>query len=246
MYLKMNHFLIIFCLIFLSKTDDCDATHCRRNGNECVDGTIGICSQNCVPNLLSDLDTKCYDCGSGGDTITNKYYKINGLSCSRSNSCTGKIIQGNPWIQCVSSCGNLYQLGDFCYKLADLSSDKVSCDESKICNCKHAYYTESIDGRVKYNCDSSNSCQEPYIYYNSDTGLCSKNDCPPTQKKKFLGGGKYRCSNECINGEFLLTNSDGSVTNRNYCVDECPEHFYYIDYPNKKCLGSSCGNEKLQ
>lgn len=251
MHLKMIHFLIIFCLIFLSKSDDCDTTHCRRSGNECVNanaatGTSGICSQYCKPNLLSDSDTKCYDCSSGGDTITNKYYTINGLSCSRSNSCDGKIIQGNEWNQCVSSCGNLYELGDFCYKIGDLNNDKVSCYESKICKCKYAYFIEAIDGKDKYNCYSSNSCQESYIYYNSDTGLCSNTDCPSTQKKKDLGGGKYRCSNECINGEFLLTKSDGSVTNRNYCVDACPEHFYYIDYPNKKCLGSSCGTGKLQ
>ena len=148
MYLKMNHCLIIFCLIFLSKTDDCDATHCRRNGNECVDidATLGAprtCSQNCKPNLLSDSDLKCYDCSSS-DVITNKYYTINGLSCSRSASCAGKIIQGN---QCVSSCGNLYQLGDFCYKII-LNSAEVSCDESKICECKYAYYIEILMEKI--------------------------------------------------------------------------------------------------
>jgi hypothetical protein len=232
-------------LIFLSKTDDCDATHCRRNGNECVDidttlGAPRTCSQNCKPNLLSDSDSKCYDCSSGGNIITNKYYTISGSSCSRSASCTGKIIQGNEWNQCVSSCGNLYQLGDFCYKII-LNSAEVSCDESKICECKYAYYIENIDGRNKYNCYPDNSCPTSYNYYNSDTGICSGSDCPAPQKKKDLGGGKYRCSNECINGEFLLTQTDG----KKFCVDSCTSPFYYIDYPNKKCL-DSCDSGKLQ
>ena len=104
MHPKMIHFLIIFCLIFLSKSDNCGTTYCRRSGNECVDSTSGKCSTNCKPNLLSDSDTNCYDCNSGS-SISNNYYFIDGLTCTSSSSCGGKIIQRN---QCVSSCGNLY------------------------------------------------------------------------------------------------------------------------------------------
>jgi len=186
MHLKMLHFIFLLYLIFLSKSDDCDG--CIKNSNDmCVSESGGTCSPYCKPNLLNNGDTACYYCNDAGlDNTNNYYYTINGLGCTWTSTCSGFIIKN--YDQCViGSCGNLYQMGDYCYKIGLLDNSIVSCDLNRDCKCKFKYHiVTDTNGKKRYHCYEENApCDAPYIYYYSDTNICSESPCPNTQKKKI-------------------------------------------------------------
>ena len=232
MHFKMLHFAIFFYLAFFSKSDNCDG--CEINNDKCVNKPGEECSSYCKPNLLNSGDTTCYYC-SDADNTNNKYYIINGETCTWTSSCDGLIVKNHD--QCVSgSCGNLYKLGDYCYKSSWFGSNSiVSCDLNHDCRCIYKYHIVENEGKKSYHCYEENeSCDSAHNFYYLEENLCSGTDCPNLKKKLNLSGNNVRCSNIFINNEFLITKVEGGQ-NRDYCEDDC-NGYTYIDYPNKKCI----------
>ena len=165
-------FLINLSLISFSKNADCDDMRCRRDGNQCKSIVGNSCSSDCKPNIFSKA---CYDCGD------QNYYKIDESSktCTGMDSCTGFIIYGSN--QCVSSCGNYYSLGGFCYPSCS-GNMEIKNELTRECKCNSFYYIGSKNGKTEYHCLSQ--CEDFHKSYDISSKLCSTSDCSPGQKKK--------------------------------------------------------------
>ena len=233
-------FLINLSLISFIKNADnslCDNSRCVKDGYQCKGKVEGSCSSYCKPNLFSSM---CYYCS--GLTTTNNYYLLNEVS----KSCTAESISGCTKIiadsnQCVASCGNYYELGDYCYSSCAGNMEIEDGSERK-CKCIALYY-KTTTGKVLYTCLGVNvECKEEHKSYDVETKECSTNSCINGQKKKTKKRAGMndiiRCSYTCEKDEFLYNE---------YCRDNCPndKQFYYIDDNRQKVCTSNCKDHEL-
>ena len=183
MHFKMFHFVIFFYLVFLSKSTDCDG--CEIINDRCVSRSGETCSSYCKPNLLNNGDTTCYYCNDNdADSNNYKYYIIRDQTCTWTSTCNGLIVK--YYDQCViGSCGDLYKLGDYCYKIGWFSNSIVSCDLNHDCRCIYKYHiVVNNDGKKSYHCYSENEpCDSNYNFYYLEEHLCSATDCSNLKKK---------------------------------------------------------------
>ena len=216
-------FLINLSLISFSKNAECDDMRCRRDGFQCKSKVGESCSSNCKPNIFSQA---CYDCGD------QNYYQIDESSkaCTGMDSCTGFIIYGSN--QCVSSCGNYYKLGGFCYPSCS-GNMEIKNELTRECKCNSFYY---IGSNNEYHCLFQ--CEYFHVSYDISNKLCSTSDCSPGQKKKNVNG-INRCSSECLPDEYV----DDDET----CVDRCPDtkKYYYKDEYGQKFCSNDCSEAGL-
>ena len=239
-YKECQKFILIFILIIFfefSKEQDCN-TDCIGTGLVCTDSATGTCGPNCKPKYGS---TTCYDCSR----ITGNYYTIDSNdNCL--NQCLGdKIIDATK--ECTYELVNsLNKLGDVYYSTAPTSA---TCT-SNICTCSSYYYLEILNGKKIYTCFSTISAavSASYPYYNYKTMQCFRDGCPDgfiVQKQLSSPANAIRCSDKCINNEFLISEEDANGIITDYCVDDCngasPHTGYNLKYTDngvKKCLNA--------
>lgn len=224
--IKYIFFIISYLKLYTKCAFDC-TTDCKRVGNDCVYKNNFIqgneCSA-CRPNLLNKNSEECYSCTGNG----NYYSFSNDISgaCTKSGSCSGKkSVEGSN--QCASSCGSyLYEMGTHCYPDCVGGNRKEVSSSIKQCTCRYLYYEEGGD---KICLDEGVYCKTGLDFYNYETGKCT-NSCGSMKSFVFTtqrGGSTVsitRCSNSCLEGEYV---------NGNYCVKKC-EHYYYEDEGTKE------------
>ena len=233
--LNINYiFFIISYLKFYTKCFDC-STDCKKVGNTCTYKNSLIqgseCS-GCLPNLLNENSEECYSCSGSGSyySFTND---ISGV-CNKLSSCIGlKSIDGS--YQCAASCGSyLYEMGTHCYEKC-LGNRKEDSSSNKKCTCRYLYYMEGND---KICLNQNEYCISGYNFYNLDTNQCTM-DCGTNMKKletKVQRDGSTitftRCSNSCLEGEYLEGNDK--------CVKRCENYYYEVEGTKEKKCTDSC------
>ena len=170
---RKNEFIFLFIITMLCSLIYCttDCSTCTISNNECTG-----CDSNCKPNHLGS----CVECDLG----SNRYYLIKGDgTCESKSSCDSGLFVIYGKHECVSSCGNDYTLGDFCYENLDSNWE---CDSSKLCHCKYKYYITTTDTKNEYHClGPSDNCPPDYnSYYNNKCIEGDVNNICPSRKKK--------------------------------------------------------------
>lgn len=171
-------FYLLFCINCQTPPIDCSSEFCSRdsNSNNCVDVSSGSCNQACKPNFLNS------DCIYCENSNSYEYYTINDdNTCTSKSSCGPgeKIIDGSK--QCISECGDKYQLGDYCYSDIPENAERKE-SSSNILKCQFRYHKTTEDNnKERIHCYSENiDCD--YNYYDSVTLLCSNESCPNKKK----------------------------------------------------------------
>lgn len=193
--------------------------------DECDDCTEPTTCSKCKQSLING-DSNYYYCNFDG---SNQFYFING-QCYVKPTCDDnqKIVDGTN--ECVNSCGEYYELGDFCFGESQYSenAEPISTD-SKQLKCKYKYYVTQVSGKKWFNClGAEERCPDMYTSYNYDTGLCFIGSCDSLgeniriKSENINGRSFYRCSIECIEGgtEYLKTRVD-NLKIVYTCIDSC-------------------------
>ena len=130
---KTFYFISLFFLIKCqnnaydcSKCDisDNNKCYCQSDNENCQ------CYENCRPDLYTG---KCYYCSYERSNFLYPY-KISREKCSVLNSatdCNNLLTFENN--QCVESCGDGFQLGDYCFKecYSDLGFETIRYEDNK-------------------------------------------------------------------------------------------------------------------
>ena len=231
--IKYIFFIISYLKLYTKCAFDC-TTDCKRVGNDCVYKNNFIqgseCSA-CRPNLLNKNSEECYSCTGSG----NYYSFSNDISgaCTKSGSCSGKkSVEGSN--QCASSCGSyLYEMGTHCYPDCVGGNRKEVSSSIKKCTCRYLYYEEGGD---KICLDEGVYCKTGLDFYNYETGECSNGCGSPklfvfTTQRDGSTVSITRCSNSCLEGEYV---------NGNYCVKKCDKYYYEVEGTKEKKCTNSC------
>lgn len=141
--MKKHLSIIINCFIIINLSffpySNCSTEcndNCINNGLNCVNKGSNKCDITvCKPSIINK-GNGCFSCPS-----VIKTYSINNGNCE--NTCTGnKIVYSTN--ECVESCGELYTLGDFCFR--EPPSDTINeIPNEKILKCANKYYIEEKD-----------------------------------------------------------------------------------------------------
>jgi hypothetical protein len=150
-------------------------------------------------------------------------------------------------MECVNSCGDYYEMGDYCYQ--NILTNAVETGINKVIKCQYKYY-ENIDtnGKKELICLGGNQpCPDTFTSYNYNNGQCLLGDCSSLGsdiRKKVVEREEestqtiIRCSIDCINTEYLKTEIIG--TNLIYtCVDDCSPLLKIAESGINKCISTT-------
>ena len=241
-YILAYIFFLMLCFKY-SKCIDCSVCH-SSDGISCIDSSNAPCDSNCKPKYGTIY---CYDCSS---IITGKYYTISSDNCL--NQCQGDKILGDSG-ECTyeTPTSDFKKIGDVYYLSTSSALTSMSCT-SNICSCNAFFYLEILNGKKIYNCfDSLYEARESnYQYYNYKTKEFFEVGCPNgfnIQKKIEVTGTLQviRCSDKCLNQEYLISIEDANGFTEDYCSDNCNGNSYnndykyeYLDNGIKKCVNN--------
>ena len=190
----MNYTIFFYVWIFIKLFVKCEVcSGCKIVNNICthVNPFIKSCNPNCITNLatipqipnIEPSDTslteepfnpQCFLCPG---IIEGQKYHINSngvclLVFDLSQQC--KVMVYNTK-QCLESCSNLKQMGDFCYQDCDSGNRKPDGDNN--CICKSYYYIDSEDGKSLWRCYNQ-KCDSFHQSYNETDKQCfTSDDC---------------------------------------------------------------------
>ena len=211
---KTINFKAIFFILFIPffslyiKCEEPDCSTCTLTENICTN-----CNIKCKSKLF-DSTIGCKYCSFNEE----KFYKIEDDNCNPKSQCEDgeKIVYKSN--ECVSSCSNYFEMGDYCYFSRPENSQ---CDDiNKNCHCLYKYYITTINSKQEYHCLSqTDDCPSDYNNYKFPNNQCLKESDLPgicTYKKIEYRGDTseiIRCSEGCALNE--------NEVSGNYCVDDC-------------------------
>ena len=252
-----NNFYFLFLIINIYYKINCEDSTNSTASTDSIDSTDSpvCCTENCLQETCEQLGTNCkyfndHSCLECVNITADKYYYKDGSSCHLLEIKSGnKKVIGETREVIEGNCpGDYKKLGDFCYSSPPGNAD-VDQNDNSIYKCLYKFYTEEINGFLKYNCLASGvSCSdEGYVeiegteqcfkcpssnnYYElGQNGLvnCYSDHCPNDNQYIKTGNDINRCSSSCNSNEFSYNKTEGSTITL-YCKDTCPDEakYYY-------------------
>ena len=257
----MNYTIFFYVWIFIKLFVKCEVcSGCKIVNNICthVNPFIKSCNPNCRPNLatlpqipnIEPSDTslteepfnpQCFLCPG---IIEGQKYHINSngdclLEFDHNEKCKFMVYNTK---QCLESCSNLKQMGDFCYQDCDSGNRKPDGDNN--CICKSYYYIDSEDGKSLWRCYNQ-KCDSFHQSYNETDKQCfTSDDCDSnsnmnkTYEERDDMSGIYKCSERC---------NETQKYYNGHCVNICPSEvpYYYTDDEGIKICTEDCKSQNL-